>query len=274
LRLRADAGAPEISLPIHVQPAWWQTRWSWAGGALLLVGSFLALLQWRTRSLRARQRELEQRVRERTQALEEASLTDPLTGLRNRRYLLERIEADCAAAMRRAGRNDADLLFFLIDVDHFKALNDRHGHAAGDAVLAQMRERLQHVFRAGDSLVRWGGEEFLAVARDSDREHAGELAERLRQQVAERPFDSPAGPLAITVSIGFAAFPPWPSQPTAFGWQDTLAAADQSLYAAKAAGRNGWQGLVQLDALDVDAAHEALRTGLGAGRWTRSTAPG
>ncbi|MFG6467900.1 diguanylate cyclase [Roseateles sp. BYS87W] len=270
LRLRAADGAPELRLPLRVAAPWWQRPWALLGGMVLLAGGLAGLVRWRTRHLLARQRELEAHVRERTQALEEASLTDPLTGLRNRRYLLERIEADCAAALRRAGRPEADLLFFLMDIDHFKTLNDRHGHAAGDAVLTQMRERLQAVFRAGDALVRWGGEEFLVVARDSDRRHAGELAERLRQQVAAQPFESPVGPLAVTVSIGFAAYPPWPSQPSAFDWQDTLSAADGALYRAKSAGRNGWAGLEALEAGDVDAALQALRDGRGPGRWPQS----
>lgn len=240
LQLRADADSPTLTLPLQVQPHWWQSRWLWPPGLLLALALVAWVVRRRERHLRARQRELEQRVRERTQALEEASMTDPLTGLRNRRYLLERIEADCAAARRRAGQPDADLLFFLIDLDHFKQLNDLHGHAAGDAVLSSMRERLQTTFRASDALVRWGGEELLVVARDTDRRHGAELAERLRASVADHRFDTPAGPLQVSCSIGFAAYPADPARPQARSWQQVLAQADQALYQAKRAGRNRW----------------------------------
>lgn len=258
LRLRADADAPELALPLIVQPAWWQTVWAWAAAALGLAAGFALLLRWRTGHLLTRQRELEARVRERTQALEDASLTDPLTGLRNRRYLLERIEADCAAAQRRSGGPDADLLFFLVDIDHFKRLNDTHGHAAGDAVLAQIRGRLGAVFRASDTMVRWGGEEFLVAARDSSRRHAAELAERLCQRVAGQAFDTPAGPLAVTCSVGFAAFPLMPACPAGLGWQEVVAVADAALYAAKRAGRNRWQGVEAVAGDDPQRARAAL----------------
>src|SRR6185503_7275343 len=96
------------------------------------------------------------------------TITDPLTGLRNRRFLLQRIDEDVALALRQG----TDLVFFLVDVDHFKKVNDELGHAAGDLVLRQMRGRLEQVFRASDYVLRWGGEEFLAVARGSARADA------------------------------------------------------------------------------------------------------
>ncbi|PZP33769.1 MAG: hypothetical protein DI603_06665 [Roseateles depolymerans] len=240
LELRTDEQAAALALPLEVRPYWWQSGWVWPPALLLLLGSMAWAVRRRERHLLARQHELERHVRERTQALEEVSLTDPLTGLRNRRYLLDRIDADCAAACRRAGQPDADLLFFLIDLDHFKQLNDRHGHAAGDAVLSGLRARLEHTFRTGDALVRWGGEELLVLARDMDRHHAAELAERLRASIADTPFDTPVGPLQVTCSIGFAAYPARPEHPEAWTWQAVLAAADRALYAAKHAGRNRW----------------------------------
>ena len=96
----------------------------------------------------------------------------------------------------------------MVDLDHFKDVNDRHGHAAGDAVLVQMQERLREVFRESDYLVRWGGEEFLVLARATRRDEARVVAERIRRAVADREFLLPDGErLRKTCSIGFACFP-------------------------------------------------------------------
>ena len=272
LMLRAGPGAPELVLPLQVAAAWWHTHWVWVGGCLLLLAGFAVALRWRTRHLLARQQELEQRVRERTLALEEASLTDPLTGLRNRRSLQEHIEADCLSAARRVGSPEADLVFFLIDLDRFKQLNDSHGHAAGDAVLRQVRGRLAQVFRASDALVRWGGEEFLVVARDTDRRHAATLAERVRRAMADQPFDTPAGPLPVTASIGFVAYPPLRTAPQALSWQETLMLADAGLYEVKRSGRNGWRGLAHLDDQDAEQVRTALARGEAVGHWQQGPA--
>lgn len=164
-----------------------------------------------------------------------------------------RHRADVAAALRRWGDRqrrggtpeavapDGDLLFFLIDIDRFQHVNDRCGHAAGDAVLRQMPARLAALFRESDHLVRWGGEEFLVVARDSRRAQAKDLAGRARRAVADKPFVLDDGePLACTCSIGFAALPLLPGQPLALVWEATVGLADAALYRVKAGQRNGW----------------------------------
>ncbi len=205
------------------------------------------------------------RLQEAQGKLEEATLTDPLTNLRNRRFLAQNIESDTAVSLRRyksssaeSRPTDADLLFFLVDLDHFKQVNDIFGHAAGDAVLTQMHGRLAEVFRTSDHLVRWGGEEFLIVARSTSREGAEQLAERLRANVAEKPFILDDGSsLHKTCSIGFACFPFVPAVPECLGWQDVVAIADLALYAAKRAGRNQWVGL--LAGARVDTAQLAAR---------------
>jgi diguanylate cyclase (GGDEF)-like protein len=183
--------------------------------------------------------------------------------MHNRRFLNERIDTDLALALRRyedARRrsqldpDDADLCCFLIDIDHFKEVNDRHGHAAGDAVLVQMRERLLEAFRAADYLVRWGGEEFLVVSRAGSRRHAAQLAERARQAVAQRPFTLPDGQTIVcTCSIGFACFPLSRRFPAAVSWGVVLGLADCGLYAAKRSGRNRWDGVLDADALEEAA---------------------
>ena len=256
----------ELAIRVRIQPAWWETGWFRMSLLALLAAMVYALVQLRTRHLRARQIELERTVHERTAdlekltqalqresaALEESSLTDPLTGLRNRRFVALHIEADAALAVREYAshasygaslRDDAGLIFFLIDIDHFKQVNDDYGHAGGDAVIVQMAARLRSVFRDTDYLVRWGGEEFLVVARATPRTHAAELAERARAAVADQPFALDDGRLlSKTCSIGFCCFPLSAQYPAAPAWAAAVNIADALLYAVKLAGRNGWMG--------------------------------
>src|SRR5476651_1720294 len=202
-------------------------------------------------------------------ALEEVSLTDQLTGLRNRRYFLQHVDADIAMSLRRYDEPrradaantdtetdaaaDKDLVFFMVDMDHFKEVNDVHGHAAGDSVLVQMQERLREVFRESDYLIRWGGEEFLVLARATRRDEAKAVAERMRAAVADRPFVLPDGaPLAKTCSIGFACFPFVPAQPRLLSWSQVVELADQGLYIAKRSGRNAWAALYSTDSARTD----------------------
>ncbi|HEY8939227.1 MAG TPA: diguanylate cyclase, partial [Cellvibrio sp.] len=194
--------------------------------------------------------------------LEEASLSDPLTGLHNRRFLSKSIGADLSLVDREyknwldsnQGRTedsifwpaprDNDLIFLLLDVDHFKAVNDTYGHNAGDKVLEQLSRLLEDVLRDSDYLVRWGGEEFLIVARFCSRDEAAEMAERIRQAVANYSFDVGDGiRLHKTASIGFAIYPFYQQYPDALGWEQVVNIADRALYAAKKAGRDCWVGI-------------------------------
>ena len=217
--------------------------------------------------------------------LEASSLTDPLTGLYNRRFLTQHMTADAALVARRHGeaarqRQDPpmdaapppsagagaavaaasggpDIVFFLVDIDHFKAVNDRHGHAAGDAVLLQVCERLKSAFREADYVVRWGGEEFLVAAREANRARATELAERARLAIASRPFTLEDGTaLPLTASIGFAAYPLAPAHPGALDWTTTVDLADAALYVVKRGGRDGWFGVLQAETTSATALRE------------------
>jgi diguanylate cyclase (GGDEF)-like protein len=198
-------------------------------------------------------------------ALEDVSLTDQLTGLRNRRFFLQNVDADVAMSLRgyEAGQHREltecdvlaakDLVFFMVDLDHFKEVNDRHGHAAGDTILVQMQERLREVFRESDYVIRWGGEEFLVLARATHRDDARAVAERMRRAVAERDFELPDGVrLAKTCSIGFACFPFIPEQPRLLSWSQVVELADQGLYIAKRSGRNAWAALYSTEATRPD----------------------
>ncbi|HEY8027013.1 MAG TPA: GGDEF domain-containing protein [Burkholderiaceae bacterium] len=182
--------------------------------------------------------------------LTEACHTDPLTGLYNRRFLHEQIAADVGLCLRRYEQApahspaDADLLFFMIDIDHFKEVNDGYGHAAGDMMLRQMRDCLKDAIRVGDYLIRWGGEEFLMVAREADRRNAETIAERLREAVSAWDFNLPGGVrLRRTCSVGFACYPYLRERPTVLEWTDVVCLADSQLYRAKVSGRNAWAGL-------------------------------
>lgn len=195
-------------------------------------------------------RRLNTELRQTNLVLQEASLTDPLTGLRNRRYFSATIEADVGQALRsHTDQHDPhtrDLVFYLIDADNFKAVNDRFGHDVGDRVLMEMARRLSSSIRHSDVLVRWGGEEFLIVSRYTDRTEAELLARRVLAAVADTPFQM--GPSAETVyrtcSLGWAAFPWFTDNPRAVSYEEVLTLADRGLNRAKQSGKNCAVGMM------------------------------
>jgi diguanylate cyclase (GGDEF)-like protein len=174
--------------------------------------------------------------------LKDLSLQDTLTGLRNRRFLVEFMEPESEQVLRSWGPGSAQQQTFailLLDLDHFKQVNDTHGHAAGDAVLKQLAALLASALRKQDLVIRWGGEEFVLVARGADRGYALMLAERIREKVAAHPFRLPGGAeLRKTCSVGYSLFPFAPERPQMLSWEQVLSLADACLYRAKAAGRN------------------------------------
>lgn len=168
--------------------------------------------------------------------LERRATTDPLTGVSNRRHFFEHGELLFAAAQQH---QTAALTGLMIDIDHFKSINDRYGHLVGDAVLVEIASRLQRQLRPGDLLGRYGGEEFAVLLPRTGQKEGREIAERLRLACARCPIVLPDGMITVTVSIGVAHVGQFIAT-----LQDLLNSADRMLYLAKNLGRNrvaSWQ---------------------------------
>lgn len=226
----------EAGISFVVSTPWYRTIWARALGLAAVAVVFLLVLDFRTRTLKKRQRELEAIVDQKTAELREASFTDPLTGLRNRRYFAEVIDSEASLACRP---DSPALHMFLVDLDHFKQVNDTYGHGAGDAILRQTAARLKTAMRTSDLIFRWGGEEFLIVARGAADLPRNEIANRIVRMLGQAPFDIGTGaPLPRTCSVGFATFPFYPENPTAVPLDGVIELADLSLYRAKRTGRN------------------------------------
>jgi two-component system, sensor histidine kinase ChiS len=197
--------------------------------------------------------------------LEQMSLTDQLTGLQNRRFLSKYIEHDVSLLQRKYYNqpydatqslvdDESDLVFFLMDIDHFKHTNDTLGHGAGDKILADIHQVLDKVFRGSDYRIRWGGEEFLIVTRFCDRHDAPIKAEQLRAAMANFAFEVEKGTrIHKTCSIGFASYPFSKARPDAFSWTQVINIADLALYAVKRSQRNGWLGIYAGEECDNDS---------------------
>jgi diguanylate cyclase (GGDEF)-like protein len=165
-----------------------------------------------------------------------SGFTDVLTGWHNRRYLQVRLLEELA----RARRDRCHVVCLMLDVDHFKRINDSWGHLAGDAVLRELANRIDAEVRASDVAARYGGEEFVVLLPDTNPAAAERLAERIRRAIAAAAFDLPGGnSVAVTVSIGIAAVCPDAGINNLKTAGDALLArADVALYRAKAAGRD------------------------------------
>ena len=165
-----------------------------------------------------------------------SGFTDVVTGWNNRRYLVVRLAEELA----RSRRDGTRLVCLMLDVDHFKRVNDTYGHAAGDVVLRELAQRIESQVRASDVAARYGGEEFVVLLPDTDVAAAQRLAERIRAAVGGAPIDLPGGPsITITASIGIAEVTPRQADRDLKTLGDSLLArADVALYAAKSAGRD------------------------------------
>ncbi len=199
-----------------------------------------------------KQARLERELANANRELLDASWTDLLTGVRNRRFFTNSIDADVQQVLRSFASNSSadirnrDLVFYLIDIDHFKKVNDQFGHQIGDQVLAEVARRINSAARLSDAVIRWGGEEFLLLSRYTDRKEAHILANRILESVGSRPYrvEAAKANLHITGSIGWAAFPWTEMQPSQVPHDQVLVLADYALYQAKGSGRNRAVGLL------------------------------
>ncbi len=165
---------------------------------------------------------------ERLEQLQKLAFFDALTGIGNRRYAETTLETRMAELNRYGWRFG----ILMVDIDNFKAFNDRHGHGVGDRVLRMVANTLMHSLRTFDAVARWGGEEFLCVLANVDREQCEQTAERLRRLVEESGLVEGGRPLRVTVSVGAALARPGDTE------EAVIKRADDMLYRSKGAGRN------------------------------------
>ena len=162
--------------------------------------------------------------------LQRLAAIDPLTGLYNRRFGMARLHEEFS----RAVRQKMPLGVLMFDIDHFKKVNDTYGHLIGDRILTQMSTLCRSLLREGDIVMRYGGEEFLAILPAASKEDITEIGERIRRIVEETPFDVGEQQIRITVSIGGTAYPGLQIETE----RDLVKCADEAMYSVKNSGRN------------------------------------
>ena len=247
----------EAQIEIHILPAWWETFLFRLLIGLLVLAAIFIFVRSRLETVRRRNHELEERVGERTKELQNAkqelsqtnnslemrlkevnilqaklkkqAVRDPLTGLYNRRYLGDLLEKEFPRALRQT----TSFVFVLLDLDHFKNINDTYGHAGGDKALVALSGLLEKYTRAGDYAFRYGGEEFMVLMSDIDLDDAHYRAEELRRSVEELVIEHEKITISLTTSIGVASYPQHGDDSEAL-----LLAVDDALYQAKHLGRN------------------------------------
>jgi len=257
-----------FTMPVRVAAPPWATWWAYLAYVALAIQA--AAFVWYAHKRKIEREEeyshrLEVEVESRTeqlndrnkqlkllnQALQESSLSDPLTGLRNRRFVFEEVSKDLEVVRRRTddeqqgiSQDDTvDLMFMMIDLDNFKPINDTYGHAAGDQMLLEVRDVLLSTCRRSDFVIRWGGDEFLVIAKQAKPAESEALAERIRKTIAETNFKVGDGQIVrTTCSIGFAAYPLFRAQLDESGLDQIIGLADSLMYESKKK-RNAWAGM-------------------------------
>jgi two-component system cell cycle response regulator len=180
--------------------------------------------------------------------MSESALRDGLTKAFNKRYFTERLESEYQYAIR----HDTPLSLVFLDIDHFKKINDAHGHQAGDYVLVQLAGLVINALRNEDIFARYGGEEFAIISRGIDTDDGAALAERLRRAVEEHDFTYDGARMSVTISVGVARAP----RPGVHSPGELIALADETMYEAKRSGRNRVCVAAQAETPPVGAASE------------------
>jgi diguanylate cyclase (GGDEF)-like protein len=252
-----------IALPIRIAPPFWNTWWFRSLSVLSFILLGYGWYSYRVRNLEKAKKELEQLVAQRTRELREMSLRDPLTGLRNRRFIGEVLGQEITAFIKKKQflmkanqnrRKSADTQVFgilMIDIDHFKSINDQFGHDSGDKWLVEFSRVLRQCIRDDDEAIRYGGEEFLVILKNTDPTMLETLVQKIKGALDRIDILLEKG-AQYTCSIGFATFPFCATKPDLFSFENTIMMADLGLYYAKNNGRNMWAR--------ISAAEEVLPT--------------
>lgn len=241
------------TLIIHIAPPFWKTWWFRILSLISVMIMLFAFYRLRVRGLQKKKAELEHEVAERTQELKEMSLSDPMTNLRNRRYVSEVVMEEIENYLdqrqyvlekgqrRKTALPGATVGLMLIDVDFFKKVNDRYGHKAGDLFLSEFASILKENVRSDDVIVRWGGEEFLLILKNCDPAYLPAIAEKIRKGVEFNEFSiSATETLQVRGSccIGIVQFPFVSENPRLISFDQAVILADMAMYLGKESGRN------------------------------------
>jgi len=242
-------------ITLLIEKPYWSKWWFILLMTVAGIVFILFILKIRLNALEKQKKNLEELVQKRTeelglrnQELAYLSITDPLTDLKNRRYLEEKIKEDISLIERSiydnvksptTNTNGFILEVFIVDIDRFKKVNDNYGHNAGDTVIIDIAKVLVEMLRTSDTIIRWGGEEFLIITRQKHKGNSFELAERIRNKIASVDFKIEDDiTINKTVSVGFAHFPFVPNDIERVSWSQVVSLADSALYIAKNSGRN------------------------------------
>ena len=270
-----------VKIDVYVVPPPWSTWWAYLIYAAMVA--FIVALYFRNQ--RAKQRveaetrnRLKQLVNERTvelaerntdlmslnEQLEHASVTDALTGLRNRRFVDAHIAAELAMLRRTQFEENTEghepnpespklLFLMMIDLDGFKSINDNFGHQAGDRALLEVKDRLLTACRKSDVVIRWGGDEFIIIGHARTMEGAEQFTEKIRQSIGSASYDLGNSNIGfLSASIGIAPMPFVPGKMEFATWEQVCSIADIASYIAKDSGRNGWVSIAGTRLLGQD----------------------
>ncbi len=254
------------SVPMTVIAPWYRRTSTIVVLCLAGLGLVVLAMQWRVHALRARSAELERLVAVKTGALLVAAATDPLTGLWNRHrfghWVRDELPAISAKATHAKPDSPVDVIVCGIDLDHFKAINDQHGHAAGDAVLKAFADRLQKSKGKDDLIFRFGGEEFVYLGMHRHRDEGEKLAKQIVEELKQTMIELESGVLLDpTASVGWSVYPFYRERGELFSIDFVLGVADRALYLAKQTGRSRACGyLPNLAVEEIDRTHADWRT--------------
>jgi len=248
-----DAWSAEAELSFRIRPFFHQTVYFYVVLFFLGMAAIFGLYSFRVKDLKMRQKELELLADQRARDLKEAALRDPLTGLWNRRFVSEVFSDDLSGLVnqrkfilvhnskRSAFGPNTFFGLYMIDIDHFRSVNDTFGPTVGDDLLDQFSRIIRETVRLEDLVVRWGGEEFLVILKNADKDSIPRVAQKFLQAVASHDFIVSGQETVVlrkTCSIGFSIFPFYMGDPERISFDQTINLIEMALLQAKKSGRN------------------------------------